>query len=58
MSPALQRDLYLETGLGPQPETDGVYEQWYIDVSGELENSMKLSIADLLEIVPKETAVM
>ena len=54
----LHRQLSAETGLVPDPATDGVYDQWTITVNGEVSKPVTMSITEMLAALPTETDVM
>lgn len=46
------------TGIIPDPETDGIYDQWKIAVTGEVDNPVEMTITEWLKVIPAETTVM
>lgn len=55
-----QRLNYYKTFLGekPDPENDGVYDSWMINVLGNVDQPLSLSLSDLLQVAPLETTTM
>lgn len=43
--------------LKPEPATDGVYDQWQIAITGDVENPMTLSLSEMMELVPMDTDI-
>ena len=48
----------LMDGAVPQPETDGIYDQWTITVDGEVDNPFEMTLNELIEAIPPVTTTM
>ena len=45
-------------GLEPDPASDGVYDEWYITVGGEVDNPITMTLSELIEAIPSETRIL
>lgn len=56
--PGVDRYAYSLTDLKPDPDNDGVYDQWKISVEGQVDNPFSMTLSELMETFGMTDQVM
>ena len=54
----VDRYAYNELDLKPDPETDGVYDQWEISVTGQVSNPFTMTLSELIDTFGPTTTIL